>query len=293
MKPAAFDYIAPHSEAELLAALSQHGGDARILAGGQSLVPMMNFRVATPAVLIDINGLSALRFLTVGDSAIAVGALARHAMLEDCETLRSVLTLIPEAMGHLAHRAVRNRGTMGGSLALAYPHAELPLLFVTLGARLRLRSTKGEREIAASDFIVAPLSTVLGDDEFIHSAHIPRPPESAGTAFVEVARRHGDFALAAAAAVVDLARDGRIREIKLGLSGGLGVPHRVGGVEQSLCDQRPTPALIEDAARAAVAALDVDDEPRLPEGYRRHLLGTVLQRAVEAALERAERRRVH
>ncbi len=293
MKPAPFAYLAPRSEDELLAALAQHGGDARILAGGQSLVPMMNFRVATPSVLIDINGLTSLSFLTLEDDTIAVGALARHAVLEDSEPLRLRLPLVAEAVGNLAHRAVRNRGTMGGSLALAYPNAELPLLLVTLGARLRLRSPRGDREVAASDFIVAPLSTVLGDDEFIHSASMPCPYTTAGSAFIEVARRHGDFALAAAAAVVDLGSDGRVRDVKLGVSGGQGVPSRLAAAERTLRHQKPTAALVEEVIRAAIAALDVDDEPRFPAGYRRLLLTTVAQRSLETAIERAEQRHVH
>jgi CO/xanthine dehydrogenase FAD-binding subunit len=293
MKPAPFRYLAPRDESGLLSALGEHGGDARLLAGGQSLVPMMNFRVVTPTVLIDINGLSGLSFIASEADTIVVGALTRHAMLEDSDDLRERLPFIAEAMEHLAHRAVRNRGTMGGSLALAYPNAELPLLFVTLGAELRLRSARGERQLGITEFITGPLDTALADDEFIHSARIAVPPRSVGTAFVEVAQRHGDFALAAAAAVIDVDEAGRARMVQAGLSGGQGIPIRVPIIELALNGERPTASLIDEASRAAVDTLDVDDDRQVPAGYRRLLLTTVLQRAVHTAAERAERTHVH
>ncbi len=292
MKPASFRYLAPRSEDELLAVLNEHGGDACLLAGGQSLVPMMNFRVVTPAIVVDINNVKTLSFIKPGTDGVDVGALTRHAMLEDSAPVREGLPLIAEAMNYLAHRAVRNRGTMGGSLALAYPNAELPLLFVALGAELRLRSSNGERRLSVSEFITGPLDTVLAEDEFIHSASLPVPPRSAGTAFVEVSRRHGDFALAAAAAVVDLDDAGCVRAVKAALSGGQGFPIRVTDTERALIGQRLAPRLIEDAARAAIDALAVEGDPQFPAGYRRLLLTTVLQRALETAAERAGRRRV-
>ena len=153
MKPASFRYLAPRSEDELLAVLGEHGADARLLAGGQSLVPMMNFRVVSPAVIVDINHIKTLSFIKHASGGIDVGALTRHAMLEDSDPVRAELPIVTEAMGYLAHRAVRNRGTIGGSLALAYPNAELPLLFVALGAELRLHSRTGERRLPVSEFI--------------------------------------------------------------------------------------------------------------------------------------------
>jgi aerobic carbon-monoxide dehydrogenase medium subunit len=272
MKPASFRYLAPRDEAELVSALREYGGDARLLAGGQSLVPMMNFRVVTPAVLIDINGVRTLSFVEWRSEAVEIGALTRHAMLEDSKEIAERMPLLAAAMGQVAHRAVRNRGTMGGSIALAYPAAELPMLFVTLGAELRLRSPRGERCVSASEFIVGPLDTVLADDEFIHSARLPALPPRAGSAFIEVSRRHGDFALAAAAAVVDL---------------------DASEVEGALMGQAPTKRLLEDTALAVIDSIEVEGDRQYPAGYRRLLLSTVLQRALDTAAARAEARHVH
>lgn len=293
MKPACFQYCAVDSEDELVASLAAYGGDARLLAGGQSLVPMMNSRVVNPAVLIDINRLSQLCFIKISGETIEIGALARHAMLEDSEELRRRLPLVGEAMGHLGHRAIRNRGTLGGSLALAYPNAELPLLLVTLGAELRLRSPRGERSLFASEFITGPLTTVLEEMEFIRTACIPLPAPTAGSAFVEIARRHGDFALAAAAAIVELAPSGAVARVQAGVSGGQGTPLRLPALEYSLVSEKPTLELFDEAARAAISDLKIDEDRQIPAGYRRLLLQTVLQRALATATERAERNHDH
>jgi CO/xanthine dehydrogenase FAD-binding subunit len=293
MKPAAFKYLAPRTEDELLASLSEHGGDARILAGGQSLVPMMNFRVVSPAVIIDINRIKSLGFIKHRVGSIEVGALTRHADLEDSTQVRAELPIAGEAIGYLAHRAVRNRGTMGGSLALAYPNAELPLLFTTLGAEMLLRSPRGDRRLAIADFIAGPLDTVLAEDEFIHSARLPVPSLSSGMTFVEVSRRHGDFALAAAAAIVDLDASGTVRLVQAAISGGEGAPSRVQSLEAALTGQMPRADLIEGLAREAVERIDVEGNTHFPGGYRRLLLTTMLQRALETAARRAEGRRVH
>ena len=293
MKPAPFRYLAPRSEDELIATLKDHGAEARLLAGGQSLVPMMNFRVATPSVLVDINGVPGLSFIDLNADGIELGALTRHAMLEDSDAVRMRLPLVTEAMGRLAHRAVRNRGTMGGSLALAYPGAELPLLFVTLGAELALRSPRGTRLVPAEKFIRGALETALADDEFIRSARIPLPPAQAGTAFVEASRRHGDFALAAAAAVIELDAGGRVRVAHAGVTGGTAVPLRLRGAEQALVGQLPVKDVIEELARTAVAAIEVDSDAHYPAGYRKLLLQTMLQRALETAAQRAGSRHVH
>lgn len=293
MKPAAFKYLSPRSEDELLAMLSEHGGDARLLAGGQSLVPMMNFRVVSPAVIIDINRLHSLAFITKREAAIEVGALTRHATLEDSAQVRADLPLAGEAIGYLAHRAVRNRGTMGGSLALAYPNAELPLLFTTLGADILLRSKRGNRRLTIGDFIAGPLDTMLAEDEFIHSASLPVPAPSAGMAFIEVSRRHGDFALAAAAAVVDLDSHGAVRTVQAAISGAVGAPSRLTITEAALIGQIPRADLIADIARTAIEELEVEGDAHTPEGYRRLLLTTMLQRALETAAQRSGHRYVN
>ena len=293
MKPASFKYLAPRSEDELLGLLAEHGGDARLLAGGQSLVPMMNFRVVSPAVILDINRIPSLAFIKKDAGSIEVGALARHASLEDSAQVRAELPIACEAIGYLAHRAVRNRGTMGGSLALAYPNAELPLLFTVLGAEILLRSTRGDRRLPIGEFISGPLNTVLEEDEFIHSARLPVPASSIGMAFAEVSRRHGDFALAAAAAIVDLDGNGAVRMVQAAISGGEGAPARAGGAEAALLGEMPRAGFMESVARAAIEEIEVEGDAQFPAGYRRLLLTTTLQRALETAAQRAEQRCVN
>lgn len=293
MKPASFKYLAPRSEDELLDLLAEHGGDARLLAGGQSLVPMMNFRVVSPAVIIDINRIPSLAFINKGASGTEIGALTRHASLEDSAQIRVELPIVCEAIGYLAHRGVRNRGTMGGSLALAYPNAELPLLFTVLGAEMVLRSRRGDRRLPIGEFITGPLNTALEEDEFIHAARLPVPASSAGMAFVEVSRRHGDFALAAAAAIVDLDNNGAVRTVQAAISGGEGAPVRVGSAEAALLGEMLREDLIETVARAAIEDMEIEGDTQFPAGYRRLLLTTMLQRALETAAQRTEQRRVN
>jgi len=287
MKPAPFKYFAPRSEAELCALLAEYGGDARILAGGQSLVPMMNFRVVSPAVLIDINRIETLASISSGSGVITAGALTRHATFEDSADLKKRLPIAAEAVSHLAHRAVRNRGTIGGSLALAYPNAELPLLLTTLNGAVIVRSKAGDRRLPIADFITGPLDSALGEDEFVAAAELPLPPQRSGMAFIEVSRRHGDFAMAAAGAVLAL-EGGRIASVTAAISGGQGFPVRAGLAEKELKGQTPTPKLFADAARSMIESIDVDGDAHIPAGYRQLLLTTVLQRALETAAQRAE-----
>jgi CO/xanthine dehydrogenase FAD-binding subunit len=293
VKPAAFQYLAPRSEDELIAILRQHGGEARLLAGGQSLVPMMNFRMVSPAVLVDINRIRELAFLNSNEAGIELGALTRHVTLEDSAHVKARFPLLPEAIRHVAHRAVRNRGTMGGSLALSYPGAELPLIFVTLGAVLQLRSPAGERWVPVTSFITGALETALAEDEYIASARLSHIPSGAGTAFVEVSRRHGDFALAAAAAVVGLEESNRIQMVQAAVTGGTDVPLRLSATEQALRGAQPSDVIFEEAARAGIDSIEVVGDHHYPLGYRRMLLATVLQRALAAAASRVESRHVH
>jgi aerobic carbon-monoxide dehydrogenase medium subunit len=293
MKPAAFRYLAPRSEDELMEILREHGSDARLLAGGQSLVPMMNFRLVAPTIVVDINRIGELAYLRCEQTGIELGALTRHVALEDSAQVRERFPVLAEGIRQVAHRAVRNRGTMGGSLALAYPGAELPLIFVTLAGEVCLRSPSGERRVPTTDFITGALETVLAEDEYICSARIPSLPPGAGSAFVEVSRRHGDFALAASAAVVVLDEHGRIRLVHAGITGGIAAPVRLPAVERALVGAQPTDALLDEAARDSIAAIDVESDHHYPRGYRRMLLATVLHRALMTAVARVRRSHVH
>jgi CO/xanthine dehydrogenase FAD-binding subunit len=287
MKPAPFRYIVPETEEELFDVMQRYGGEARPLAGGQSLVPMMNFRVASPTVLVDLNRLTHWSFIRKSKVGLDVGALTRHANLEDSKLVAAEWPLITEGIGYLAHRAIRNRGTMGGSIALAYPGAELPLLFVTLGAELILRSRRGERAVSAQEFFVGELSTLLEEDEIICSAHVPAVAKSSSSVFVEVSRRHGDFAIAAAAAVIDIDESGTIQAANIGVTGGTSVPVRLSGVEKALGGHKLTKSLCADAAREGTRSLEVLGDHHYPEGYRLAVLEGTLQRTLETAFERS------
>jgi aerobic carbon-monoxide dehydrogenase medium subunit len=289
MKPAAFRYLAPRSEDELIEILREHGSEARLLAGGQSLVPMMNFRLVTPTIVVDINRIGELAYLRCEQTGIELGALTRHVALEDSAQVRERFPVLAEGIRQVAHRAVRNRGTMGGSLALAYPGAELPLIFVTLAAEVCLRSPSGERRLPTTDFITGALETALAEDEYICSARIPSLPPGAGSAFVEVSLRHGDFALAASAAVIVLDEYGRVRLVHAGITGGIAAPVRLSAMERALVGAQPTGALFDEAARDSIAAIDVEGDHHYPTGYRRMLLATVLHRALMTAVARVRR----
>lgn len=219
MKPAPFKYIEAGDENELVVALADAGDDARLLAGGQSLVPMMNFRIVSPEVLIDINPIDALSYIDCSPDTLRIGALTRHAMLEDSELVSGRCPLLAKAIQHVAHRAVRNRGTTGGSLALAYPGAEIPLVLMTLGAEVHLNSNNGERSVPMQDFVVGALDTTLAEGEYIRAVEIRLPPPESAASFVETSRRHGDFAIGAAAVIAACDGDGRLSYVRAGISG--------------------------------------------------------------------------
>src|SRR3954467_13644651 len=216
MKPAPFDYEAPASLDAALDLLARHGADAKILAGGQSLIPVMNFRLAEPALLIDINRVAELDFIRRdGDGTLRIGALTRQRRLERDSLVAEAAPLLHEAVPFIAHPQIRNRGTFGGSLAHADPAAELPALAVALGARFRLRRAGGDRWVAAEDFFAGLFATALEPDEMLVEAAIPPSPARTGWAFLEAARPHGDYAQVGVAARVTLDDSGRCREARL------------------------------------------------------------------------------
>jgi aerobic carbon-monoxide dehydrogenase medium subunit len=219
MKPASFRYFAPASVEEALALKAEHGDEARFLAGGQSLVPAMNFRLAQPAVLIDLNPLADLAGVRRDGTAIVVGAMTRYRTLQRDPMVAAHQPLIVETLPLVAHPQIRNRGTIGGNLAHADPASELPALMLALGARIEARSTRGGRSIAAVAFFTGALSTVLAPDELLASIVIPDLPARTGTCFLEASRRRGDFAMMGVAAVVTLAEDGRCAEARLAFCG--------------------------------------------------------------------------
>ena len=286
MKPPIFDYVAPASIEMAIAALAAAGGDAKVLAGGQSLVPMLNFRLLRPSILVDINRIPGLAFIDESADSVRIGALTRHFQLETSPVVAMYFPVVSCAMTHVAHLAIRNRGTIGGSLAHADPAAELPVLAMLLDAELHIASPAGKRTVAARDFFLDALTVDLGDAEIVIEIVLPKLPPHTGWGFEEVARRHGDFALAAVAATLTVA-DGAIAQARLALTGVGPTPLRVPEAEASLIGHALDAALIGRSVDAARAAIAPETDLHASSDYRRHLAGVLTGRALTAAWDRA------
>lgn len=290
MKPAPFRYFAPTTLQEALSLLAEHGYDAKPLAGGQSLVPTMNFRLAQPGVLVDLNNIPELAYIRRGeDGSLRIGAMTRHSTVEFDPLVARHAPLLHETMPYIAHRQIRNRGTIGGSLAHADPAAELPAVALALDVRLRVRSLTGERWVAAGDFYLGLFTADLAPEELLVEISIPPMPPRSGWAFGEVARRPGDYALVGVAALVSLDRAGRCQQARLALlSVGEG-PVAARQAVALLQGQQLTPALIAEAADVA-ANLDIDPPADIhaSAAYRRQLARTLVRRTLTKAFERAD-----
>ena len=284
MKPAAFDYVVADSVDAAVAALGR--GDAKIIAGGQSLVPMLNFRLLRPAILVDINRIPHLAYVREDERAIRIGALTRHHQLETSPLIARHLPVLAEAMRHVAHLAIRNRGTIGGSLSHADPAAELPMMALLLDAELDVTSASGRRKVAARDFFLGALTVALAADDIVTEIVLPKLPPATGWGFEEVARRGGDFALAAVAATLTVA-DGAIAQARVAMMGLGDTPQRAKEVEALLIGRALEPALIDAAANAARAGVEPHSDLHASSDYRRHLIGVLTARALTAAWQRA------
>jgi carbon-monoxide dehydrogenase medium subunit len=287
MKPAAFDYVLADSVAMAVDALAQAGGDGKILAGGQSLVPMLNFRLVRPSVLVDINRIPGLGFITDDDKAIRIGALTRHYQLETSPVIATHLPVLSNAMTYVAHLAIRNRGTIGGSLSHADPAAELPMMAMLLDAELAVTSRSGRRTVAARDFFRGALTVDLADDEIVTEITLPKLPAGTGWGFEEVSRRSGDFALAAAAATLTV-KDGAIVEARVALTGMGSTPQRAPEAEALLVGHALDAALKQQMVDVVRASVEPHTDLHASADYRRHLVGVLAGRAVEAAWRRAQ-----
>jgi carbon-monoxide dehydrogenase medium subunit len=291
MKPAPFDYQAPHSLEEALALKARHGDDAKFLAGGQSLIPAMNFRLVQAALLVDVNGVPGLDFIRAHGGELRMGALTRQRRLERDPLVAQHAPLLRETMPHVAHPQIRNRGTLGGSLAHADPAAELPVIAVALGARLRAQSTRGERWISADDFFKGLFTTDLAPDEMLVEVALPALPPRTGTAFMEFARRRGDYALMGVAAVVMLEGDGvcqPARLVYLNAGDGPVSAKQAAGILQG---EKPSPQVIEAAAASAGDEIYPMGNVHASPDYQRHLARVLTQRALTLAFERAQANR--
>lgn len=282
MKLPPFEYACPTSVAEAVALLAGHDGDAKPLAGGQSLVPMLAFRVASPSLLVDLRKLEELRQIKIAQDGVALGAMVRwRDILEDVR-LAKAHPLLVAAVEHVAHYQIRNRGTVGGSMAHADPAAEMPGIAVTCDAQIGVVGKVGSRVIAAGDFFQGPLMTVLRADEIITEIRLPAWPGKRRFGFQEFARRRGDFAMAAAAVFYD-DDSGTARNAHVGVIGVGDRPMRLPSVEAILNGQKINEALIAKAEAAASAAVDPRDDIHASGAYRKALVGVMVERALKAA----------
>jgi carbon-monoxide dehydrogenase medium subunit len=284
VKPAPFEFHAPETEEEIRGLMAEHGEEARPLAGGQSLVPLMNMRILRPSVLIALNRCGALDYLREDGDVIACGALTRQATAEDSELVRTRLPLLAAALPHIGVRATRNFGTVCGSLAHGDPIAELPSVAAALEARFVIASRDGTREVAAEDFFVSALTTCMNPDEMLREVRFPTAAATARNVFLEVANRAHGFAVAGLAASVELAEDGHCRRARLAAMGMGTTTLRLAAAEALLEGQHVGPELVAEAAAAAVRSVDPHTDLHASSGYRRQLAGVLVRRALGRAM---------
>jgi carbon-monoxide dehydrogenase medium subunit len=283
MKLPAFEYACPQTLAEAVALLAAGDGDAKVLAGGQSLVPMMAFRVASPALLVDLRKLTALRRIDITGDGVRLGAMARWRDVEDDARLDTAHPLLKAAVAEIAHYQIRNRGTVGGSIAHADPAAEMPGIAVTCDAEIAVVGRAGSRVIDAADFFIAPLVTALAADEIIVEIRLPAWLAKRRWAFREFARRRGDFAMAGTALFYDVDGDGKARNAHVGAIGVGDQPVRLAAVEAAINGHAVDTATSERAGAAASAAVTPQSDIHASAAYRKALLGTLVERALQSA----------
>ncbi len=286
MKPSPFAYSAPTSLAEALSVLAEVGADGKVLAGGQSLVPILNMRLAAPAHIIDINRIPDLAFVRVEDGGVRIGALARHADVERDDPAFDALPLLRQALRLVAHPVIRNRGTTVGSLAHADPSGEMTAVLALTGGTVEVARQGSTRTVGAEEFFVAPLESAVEPGELAVSAHFPAPPPHTGTAFVEVARRHGDYAVCGLAAMVTLQQDGTIGVARAAYIS-VGPTPVVLDLTEAVHGQAVADADWAAAGRLAQDQVDPEPDIHASADYRRHLVGVLTGRALREAAGRA------
>jgi len=287
MKPPRFDYLAPRTLDEALAHLHDHGDQAKILAGGQSLIPMLNFRLAHPGVVVDVNRLTDLAYVRQHDGGVAVGALTRQHAVERSDLVRARVPVVAEACRFIGHAPIRHRGTFGGNLAHADPASELPAVMVALEAEMAVASRTGSRAIPAGQFFIGPLTTALRPGEMLTEIRIPAAPPRTGGAFVEMARRAGDFALVGVAALVTVDGAGRCARARIALCGVGPTAVRARAAEDALTGQEPTAAVLDEAAARAAAATSPPSDVHGSAEFRRKLAQHFARQALAAAIQRS------
>lgn len=287
MKTPRFDYHAPDTLEEALALLAEHGDEAKILAGGQSMVPLLALRLASPSFLVDVNRIQSLAAIDDRGDAVAFGAIVRERAAEKSSLVRDKVPLLADALPFIGHVAIRNRGTIGGSVAHADASAEIPAVVAALEGEVVVRSTRGERVIAAVDFFQGHFSTALEDDECLVEVRFPAMAPGTGWAFQEIARRHGDFALVAVAATVALDGSGAISDSRIALVGVGSGPVRAHAAEVALVGSMPTADVLSEAALMATADLSPASDVHGTAAFRKQLAAVTVRRALTQAAQRA------
>ncbi|NNF78978.1 MAG: xanthine dehydrogenase family protein subunit M [Rhizobiales bacterium] len=287
MKPPPFAFVTAESIEHAVAELVRSNGEGKLIAGGQSLMPILNFRLLDPSLLIDIGKIPELVGISEADGGLSIGALARHVDLETSHLVAQHFPVLTEAVRHVAHVAIRNRGTLGGSLCHADPAAELPMMAILLNAEICVFGPDGERQVPAEAFFLGALTTVLEEDEIVTHINLPYLPEGTGWGFEEISRRSGDFALAAAAATVSLV-DGKISEARLAVTGVDDLPLRIRAAEDVLCGSVLDDAVISSASQIVCDAVNPNSDVQASADYRRHLIGVLVGRVLRSAKSRAQ-----
>jgi aerobic carbon-monoxide dehydrogenase medium subunit len=286
MKPAPFDYFAPDTLPEALSLLAEHGDDAKILAGGQSLVPMMNFRLVRPKVLIDINRIDGLGYIDERQGRLHIGAMTRHRDVERSPVVERFNGLLFDSIRYIGHSAIRTRGTIGGSIVHADPTAELPLMLATLEGDVRVAGPAGSRTIPWNELFLTYFTTSMQADEICEEVIMPVLPKNAGWGFEEFTHRLGDFAIIGVAVVVETDGADRCRHARVAVAGAGATPVRVRDAEAFLTGQLLTDALFGEAARVVSAAIEPESDLHASASFRRDLAGTLTVRALKQARTR-------
>jgi len=284
VKPPRFAYHDPTTVPEALGLLGQLASDAKILAGGQSLIPLLNMRMAHPKHLVDLNRVSELAYLEQRDGGLAIGAMTRHRAVERSPVVAAACPLLVQAVKQIGHVQIRCRGTTGGSIAHADPAAELPAVLAALDGHVTLVGPSGRRTVQSDDFFVTYLTTTAAPDELLTEVWLPRLPPRTGHAWLELAQRHGDYALVGVGASVTLAADGTIADARLALTGVGPVPVRARAAEARLRGERPSPGLLAEAARLVADGVEPEGDIHATAEYRRHIAGILSGRALERAI---------
>ncbi|NGM82473.1 xanthine dehydrogenase family protein subunit M [Paenibacillus sp. 7124] len=288
MKPAAFDYYKPETLDEALSLLDEFGYDAKILAGGQSLIPMMNMRLARPPVLIDINGVPGMTGIEIGDSEIVIGGLTRHYMVEHSPEIQNSCPMLAEGIKLIGHSQIRSRGTIGGSIVHADPTAELPVMLTALGGKVTVVSSEDERELTPEELFLTYMTTTIEPNEIVKSVHFPVIAERTGHAIEEFTLRSGDFAIIIAAASVTLDEEGLIESAALCIGGVDGIPVKLEDVTDELIGEAPSEEIFAEKCAQIVDLVDPEKDIHASAEYRKDLCVALSRRVLKKAADRAK-----